>query len=95
MGQGAWCAEWEKDDHPTLAGTDISRQHAGAGEWVEGTVDLAVELLAALDAHRANQDFGKWFRGRYRNSAVTPHERAVLIRWGAANGSTVVIPMLR
>jgi hypothetical protein len=60
----------------------IARRDKGKSEWIEGTLELAVELAGARDEFSANQAFGDWFDSRLGNVAITPHDRAALIQWG-------------
>jgi hypothetical protein len=62
----------------------IARRTKGDAEWVVGTVELAIELAGARADHGYDdRKFGAWLDARiYGNSAIDPHERAILIRWG-------------
>jgi hypothetical protein len=62
----------------------IKRRINGDSEWVEGTIDLAVELREARSEFTENKQFGFWFDRCYGSAAITPHDRSILIRWGAA-----------
>jgi hypothetical protein len=60
----------------------IARSTKGKIEWIEGTIELAIEMAGARDEFPANQAFGEWFDSRLGNVAITPHDRAALIQWG-------------
>jgi hypothetical protein len=58
------------------------RRAFGEKEWIEGTIDLAVELAAARDEHLSNIAFGAWCDQRFGEAALPRNERPILIRWG-------------
>ena len=65
----------------------IIRRTKGDAEWIEGTVDLAVELLGARNDFPGNVEFGQWFDSRFTSTGkttVSHQDRAILVRWGAA-----------
>ena len=63
----------------------MMRRTKGDEEWIEGTLELAAELIGARDELKADQAFGKWFDDRFRSNAkpqISKDERAILIREG-------------
>jgi hypothetical protein len=60
----------------------IARRAYGMREWVEGTLDLAIELAGARDEHDGDTEFGRWLDDRFGDKAPKKNERAILIRWG-------------
>jgi hypothetical protein len=58
------------------------RRDKGRGEWIEGTVELAIELAGARSEFAADQAFGEWLDSRFGYVTIPPHDRAALIHWG-------------
>ena len=61
----------------------INRRKKGDEEWIEGTLDLAAELVAARKDHGDDDvKFGKWLKGRFGDNLIGKNDRAILIREG-------------
>jgi hypothetical protein len=59
---------------------DERRTH-GRAEWIEGTIELAIELAGARADHGGDDvKFGKWLDNLHLT--LSHQERAILIRWG-------------
>jgi hypothetical protein len=58
------------------------RRANGDREWIEGTIDLAIELAGAREDHgRDDRAFGRWLIDRFGDMAPSKDDRAILIRW--------------
>jgi hypothetical protein len=60
----------------------IARRDKGKSEWIEGTIELAVELAGARSEFPADQAFGEWLESRFLSAKIPKDERAILIKWG-------------
>ena len=61
----------------------MTRREAGDREWIEGTIELAVELAGARDdCGDDNNKFGDWLKGRFGSNRLPKTERSILIQWG-------------
>lgn len=65
------------------------RRTKGRTEWIEGTIELAIELAGAKADHNSTQEFGKWFTDRFSNPTISKDERPILARWGAATADEI------
>ena len=62
----------------------LTRRARGDGEWIEGTIELAIELTGARGDFRDNdRAFGRWLDQRFGDRAPARTNRAILIKWGA------------
>lgn len=70
----------------------IARRAKGEADWVEGTLELAVELAGARDdCGKDNNKFGEWLSGRFGDNVLPKDERAILIRWGCDPRQTRIV----
>jgi hypothetical protein len=60
----------------------MKRRENGDKEWIEGTLELAVELAGARAELQADQAFGKWCGSRFGTNVIPRDERAILVQWG-------------
>jgi hypothetical protein len=60
----------------------LTRRDKGKAEWVEGTIELAVELAGVRGEFPADQAFGEWLESRFPNARIPKNERYILIKWG-------------
>ena len=61
----------------------MARRAKGDEEWVEGTIELAVELAGARsDCGDDDTRFGAWIRGRFGDNRLPRGDQEALIRWG-------------
>ena len=61
----------------------MKRRAKGDSEWIEGTLELAIELAAVRDEYGGNdRGFGGWLDTRFGNKAPSHQDRAILIQWG-------------
>jgi hypothetical protein len=61
----------------------MKRRAKGDTEWIEGTLELAIELAGVREDHGGNdRAFGGWLDTRFGNRAPNHQDRAALIRWG-------------
>jgi len=59
------------------------RRDKGDQEWIEGTLDLSVELATARADFPVNRDFGDWCADNgFGDNALPKNERAILVQWG-------------
>jgi hypothetical protein len=70
----------------------MARRAKGDSEWVEATLELAVELAGARADHgNDNNAFGRWLNERFGNRAPSHQDRAALIRWGKDPAQTRIM----
>ena len=60
----------------------MARRTKGDEEWIEGTIELAVELAGARDDHSGDREFGRWLEGRFGDNRLPKDEQSALIQWG-------------
>jgi hypothetical protein len=61
----------------------LERRAHSKAEWIEATIELAIELAGArADFGADNNAFGKWLDDHFGEEALPHNERAILIRWG-------------
>ena len=61
----------------------MTRRTKGNEEWIEGTIELAVELAGARsDCGDDDTRFGKWLiENAFGANVIGPNERSILIEW--------------
>ena len=65
----------------------MTRRENGDTEWIEGTIELAVELAGARADHGDDdRKFGVWLKGRFGNNQLPHQDRSILIKWGKDPG---------
>jgi hypothetical protein len=61
----------------------MTRRDSGAREWIEGTLELAIEIAAARAEFKGDQDFGSWLvENGLGENHLPKNDRAILIQWG-------------
>jgi hypothetical protein len=61
----------------------MGRRENGDREWIEGTLELAVEIAAARSEYRGDRNFGSWLIENALGENYLPKdERSILIQWG-------------
>ena len=61
----------------------MTRRAKGDEEWIEGTIDLAIELAGARADHGDDdRAFGRWLDGRFGDNTLQKNERSILIKEG-------------
>ena len=61
----------------------MARRAKGDEEWIEGTLELATELVGARADHGDDdRKFGIWLKGRFGSNQIPHQDRAILIREG-------------
>lgn len=60
----------------------LAKREKGKEDWIDGTIELAIELAGARNELKADQAFGQWCQGRFGTNVISKNERAILVRWG-------------
>ena len=69
----------------------MARRAKGDEEWIEGTIELAVELAGARDDHSGDREFGRWLDGRFGDNRLPKDEQSALIQWGRDPAQTRIM----